>query len=466
MVRYLIALFCVATSLHAQSWQQEGALKRWTGKAITQPVLGCATGEGNPVVDVGSAIAEVNLTSGALSEHSRGNDAATFFLPRAPKVFASVAHKNTEGAGVTLTFTNSWEGGSLGSVDAAVNVEALQLDVTDTWVADDGREGCAVFAPSSSTPDSLKEYVIIFFRNGETTFIHRVKPKVDVDIYVQPNTEDGLVAYLRGNGISFPPSTEEVFTNGNYLRYDASGRMTRLNLPTRGPGSGKGRFIIWSSVKWDRLLMTDEFASGALLVKASNGIIVDSITSSVVAPGETVKILSASGNINDRWMATHAKVGSKNVLILWAMPDTKEVTSVEFSANDAAKKQMPLSPWTIVIPFLSSADGTNTLFSWNPQDVVSVDEESARNSVTVYPLPATDHVTIVTTIPDGDVTYALISNSGERIATGTSTIVGGTLDISTSTLPSGFYTVELTSTPAHQHTSTPAHQTTSILITR
>jgi hypothetical protein len=148
------------------------------------------------------------------------------------------------------------------------------------------------------------------------------------------------------------------------------------------------------------------------------------------------------------------------------MPETKEVTSVEFSANDAAKKQMPLSPWTIVIPFLSSADGTNTLFSWNPQDVVSVDEESARNSVTAYPLPATDQVTIVTTIPDGDVAYTIISNSGERLATGTSTIAGGTLDINTNALPSGLYTVELSSYLADQPTSSLMYQHTSILITR
>ena len=464
MVRFLVAFICLATALQAQSWQQEGSLKRWSGKSITSPLLGCVAGEGDPIVDVGSAIAAVNLTSGALSEHARGSEATWIFLPRAPKVFASVTHKNTEGPGVTLTFANSWEGGSLGSVDAAVNVEALQLDVADTWVADDGREGCAVFAPSSSTPDSLKEYVIIFFRNGEPTFIHRVKPKVDVDIYVQPNTDDGLVAYLRGNGISFPPSTEEVFTNGNYLRYDASGRMTRLNLPTRGPGSGKGRFIIWSSVKWDRLLMTDEFASGALLVKASNGIIVDSITSSVVAPGESVKILSASGNINDRWMATHTKVGTKNVLILWAMPETKEVTSVEFAANDVAKKQMPLSPWTIVIPFLSSADGDNTLFSWNPQDVVSVDEEPININCRAYPLPATDQVTITSPQTEGTTSYRVISAVGNVVMEGTAQIVNGTFELSTSTLGIGWYMV--TSTPAHQHTSIPAHQHTSILITR
>lgn len=451
MMRVILLFFCATTIMSAQSWQQEGALKRWTGgAAISSSAIGCVAGEGNPIVDFGSKIGEVNLTSGGVTEHSRGDQSSLIFLPRSPKVFLNVTHDANR---VTLAYTNSTSGVALGSVSADVDASALQIDQADTWISDDGIEGCAVFAPSSSTPEEKKEYVVIVFRGGEVTFMQRIKPKVDVDIYVQPNTDDGLVYYVRGNGMSFPPSTEEVFTNGSYLRYDASGRRTRLDLPTRGPGSGKGRFIIWSSTKWDRLLMTDEFASGALLVKASNGIVVDSITSSAVAPGEQLRILSASGNINDRWMATHARVGSKNVMILWAMPETKEVTSVEFAANDAATKQMPLSPWTIVIPFLSSQNATHTLFSWNPQDVVSVDEDVVKGASSVYPLPATDHVTVTTTLNDGEVSYAITSSTGERIATGTAVITNGTFNINTSSLPSGLYTVDYSSTLAHQHSS-------------
>lgn len=465
MMRVILTLLIASSVLHAQSWQQEGALKRWTGGgSITTSAIGCVAGEGNPIVDFGAAIGEVNLTSGAVTQHPRTGEQPWIFLPRCPKVFANVTHAGGDAPSVTIAFANSTTGASIGSISATgVDASTLTLDVADTWISDDGIEGCVVFAPSSSTPEEKKEYVVIVFRAGEVTFLQRIKPKVDVDIYVQPNTDDGLVYFLRGNGMSFPPSTEEVFTNGSYLRYDASGRRTRLDLPTRGPGSGKGRTIIWSSVKWDRLLITDEFASGALLVKASNGIIVDSITSSQVAPGENVRILSASGNINDRWMATHTKVGSKNVLILWAMPETKEVTSVEFAANDAATKQMPMSPWTIVIPFLSSQNNTHTLFSWNPQDVVSVDEDLMKGASTVYPLPATDHVTITTTQPDGEVSYEITSSTGTRVASGTADVVNGTLLINTSTLPSGRYSIQVTSTLV---TSTLAHQHTSILITR
>ena len=266
----------------------------------------------------------------------------------------------SDGATATTVFIRDiWKNIARAEIEIPVRTVDLMLDATDTWVAEDGSEGVIVFSPGPNTPEGAEEYVFAFYKGSEVTFTQRVKPKVDVDIYVRP-TDDGPIVYLRGNGISFPPSDEEIFTNASYLMYSSDGSIEQLRLDQRGPGSGKGRQIIWHSNKWDRLVLIDEFASGAMLVKASNGIFVDSITGSQVNPGSTVKILSASGNNRDTWMATHADVGGKKALILWAMPDVREVTSVSFGSSDNSTKQMPLSDWDIIIPYISSNGNSHT----------------------------------------------------------------------------------------------------------
>ena len=182
--------------------------------------------------------------------------------------------------------------------------------------------------------------------------------------------------------------------------------------------------------------MTDGFASGALLVKASNGIVVDSIVSVSIDPGD-VKILSASGNNGDRWMTTHTKVGDKNALILWAMPETVEVSTILFDASDNATKQMPLAPWFIIVPFISSNGDSHTLYSWDPQDVVSVDEESEASASPIYPNPANNVANIPMNDREGALNYVILDVAGSVVMRG-STVDG---EINVSPLPSGSYII-------------------------
>ena len=343
----------------------------------------------------------------------------------------------SDGATATTVFIRDiWKNIARAEIEIPVRTVDLMLDATDTWVAEDGSEGVIVFSPGPNTPEGAEEYVFAFYKGSEVTFTQRVKPKVDVDIYVRP-TDDGPIVYLRGNGISFPPSDEEIFTNASYLMYSSDGSIEQLRLDQRGPGSGKGRQIIWHSNKWDRLVLIDEFASGAMLVKASNGIFVDSITGSQVNPGSTVKILSASGNNRDTWMATHADVGGKKALILWAMPDVREVTSVSFGSSDNSTKQMPLSDWDIIIPYISSNGNSHTLYYWDPADVVSVDEQRATSDQQrLYPNPATNVVNVPLPGGQGALDYVVVDGMGNFVQRGSTT---GTIDVSP--LPTGAYTI-------------------------
>ena len=413
----------------------EGALRRWSGASINSQYSGCLPTPGNPIISSDGALLEVDLQEGNTTSKSFPEGEWTF-VPRQPKVVAQVTRSSEGGGSTSVSFYDVWVGSNIASVTLDVNTEALQFDVTDTWVAPDGSEGAVVFSPTDNTPEESEEYVVAFFTGSQVTYTLRVKPKVDVDIYIRPDTDDGVLCYLRGNGISFPPSTEEVFTNASYLVYQSDGSVDQLALPIRGPGSGRGRHVIWHSNKWDRLLLTDGFASGALLVKASNGIVVDSITSVSIDPGD-VKILSASGNNNDRWMTTHTKVGNKNALILWAMPETVEVSSILFNEGDNAVKQMPLAPWFIIVPFISSSGNSHTLFSWDPQDVVSVQEDDLFDRLSMYPNPATTTVSIDMSNGEGALEYVIVDVNGSVAQRGTT--ADGTIDISP--LPTGSYTV-------------------------
>lgn len=433
----ILILLIAATGVSAQSWDREGSVKRWSGGgSITSPYLGCATIFGDPTIQAGKSLAEVSLEAGTTETRSFPDEDNWHFLPRQPRTGARVLSGEGGAQSTTVYIRDIWKNVARTQIEIPARTVDLMLDVTDTWVAEDGSEGVIVFAPGPNTPEGSEEYVFAFYNGTEVTFTQRVKPKVDVDIYVRP-TDDGPVVYLRGNGISFPPSEEEVFTNASYLMYSPDGSIEQLRLDQRGPGSGKGRQIIWHSNKWDRLVLIDEFASGAMLVKASNGIFVDSITGSQVNPGTTVKILSASGNNRDTWMATHADVGGTKALILWAMPDVREVTSVKFSGSDNATKQMPLSDWDIIIPYISSNGGSHSLYYWDPADVVSVSENGDRVSDTgVYPNPATDVVNVTLPVGQGALDYTIVNSLGNFVQRGSTT---GTIDVSP--LPIGAYTI-------------------------
>ena len=437
MKQVILILLIAATGLTAQTWEQEGSVKRWSGGgSITSPYLGCATIFGDPTIQTGKSLAEVSLETGSAESNAFPDEDNWYFLPRQPRTGARVLSGEGGAQTTTVYIRDIWKNIARTEIEIPARTVDLMLDVTDTWVAEDGSEGVIVFAPGPNTPEGSEEYVFAFYNGSEVTFTQRVKPKVDVDIYVRP-TDDGPIVYLRGNGISFPPSDEEIFTNASYLMYSSDGSIEQLRLDQRGPGSGKGRQIIWHSNKWDRLVLIDEFASGAMLVKASNGIFVDSITGSQVNPGSTVKILSASGNNRDTWMATHADVGGKKALILWAMPDVREVTSVVFGTGDNATKQMPLSDWDIIIPYISSNGSSHTLYYGDPADVVSVDEQRAETrEQRVYPNPATNVVNV--TLPDGQgaLDYVVVDGMGSVVQRGATT---GAIDVSP--LPTGAYTI-------------------------
>ncbi len=389
-----------------------------------------------------NAIAEIDLVTGTSTVHSKPAEGTWTYVPRNSKMMVKVDASDGEAATTTLSFYDTWLATTVATVTANVNTSKLAVDVLDTWIADDGSIGAAVFAPTPSTPSESLEYVIVVFDKNVVRDIRRVKPKVDVDIYVRPHPDEGVLVYIRGNGISFPPSTEEVFTNASYIVYGPDGALKQLSLPERGPGSGKGRRIIWHSNKWDRLLFADEYASGGLLVKASNGIPVDTIDQSSLDPTKPLRFLTACGNNNDRWMVTHAKVGEKNALILWAMPETVETETLEFETSDPALKQMPLSQWSILIPFLSVSTSGNALYAWDPQDVVSVHEAPSTRAA-VSPLPSSDRVRIALDGWNGSVQYAMVDAVGTEVERGFGIADFGSLDVHVSHLPSGVYLVTI-----------------------
>ncbi len=442
---FLVTLIYVLSGLGVSAqneWSVENGLRRWRGAEIVSPHLGCYPTGGNPTVELASGVAEIDLISGAQSQKSKPGSGVWTYMPRNPRLMISVSH--TEGAipQTSVLIFDTYEGAELMSFTADVNTTELAVDVADTWVSDDGSTGAVVFAPVGTTPSDKIEYVIITVKDKQPQWIRRVKPKIDVDIYVRPVPEQGVLIYLRGNGMSFPPQTEEVFTNASYIVYSSDGSYSQLNVPERGPGSGRGRKIIWHSNRWDRLLFTDEFAPGALLIKASNGVPVDTVENSLLDPSKPLRILSASGNNTDRWLVTHAKAGDKNGLILWAMPDGKDVATYEFSSSDPAVKQMPLSPWSVIVPFLSVSVSGNILFAWDPQDVVSVHEDQIGASL-LSPLPAINAATLLLPKWQCDAEVTITNLQGLCVHRIQTIADGSSVSFGLENLPAGLYLVRV-----------------------
>ena len=209
-------------SVLAQGWVREGALRRWNGSDITSKYSGCLPTPGNPIVQASSSLVEVDLQEGTTVAKSMP-EGTWRHVARQPRLMAQV-NRSSEGEGSTsIAFYDLWAEATVANVTLDISTQDIALDITDTWVAADGSEGCVVFSPTASTPEDSELYVIAFFTGTEVTFSLSVKPKVDVDIYVRPDTQKGILCYLRGNGISFPPSEEEVFTNASYLVYEPDG---------------------------------------------------------------------------------------------------------------------------------------------------------------------------------------------------------------------------------------------------
>lgn len=428
-------------SLLAQNtWVQDGPFKRFEGEsAITSKYLGSSEAEGYPIVEQQSSITQIDLITGAVTPRDKPAQGSWVHLPRAPTMLVSAV--SSDGA-TAVSFNDVWLGQITRQIQINQTTDGLEVDPTDTWIASDQSVGAIVFAPTPFTPDDQASYLIVVFKQEQVTFTLRVKAQNDIDIYVRPDLEYGVLVYLRGNGLTFPPSIEEVFTNGGYLRYEPDGRRTTMGLPTRGPGGGKGRKIIWHSNKADRLLMTDENASGALLIKASNGIVVDSIISSKLFPGKRIKILSASGNQNETWMATHAQVDDQSAIVLWSMPLVVEGSAEFFTQGDQATKQMPLSPWDIIIPFISSTPTSNVLYSWDRKDLVSVEEQTYTTQM-VSPLPASEFIRIAVTGLNATVQYRVISADGAVNANGSALAFDGECRINVSDLACGVYSIAI-----------------------
>ncbi|NQW31025.1 MAG: T9SS type A sorting domain-containing protein [Ignavibacteria bacterium] len=384
----------VATINTSAQWVKEGQFRRYnTNAGITTPFLAAIPAGGNAVFRGTSSIFDVHLTTGTKVEHKLPAGGDWQFLPRSPYIAMMTT---AEGENTIIALHNVWTNESLGSVTAALDTKGMFVQFSNTWVADDGLMGCVLFGPAPGAPAAGADFQLMFFKDGIMTGQQRIKNKSDIDIYVMPHPDYEMLAFVRGNGITlYPNTTEEVFTYGSYLGYRPDGSYERLSLPTRGPGSGAGRRIVWSSSKWDRLLIADEAANGAILIKASNGIVVDSITSSKVDPGKPLTFLSASGSSDSRWMISHSKVGDKHALILWAMPETVEATSEVLDASDDSRKILPTSEWKLIMPFLKEKNGEFTLFAWDPEDIVSVNEKANVIAMTgAHPQPSYSHVTL------------------------------------------------------------------------
>lgn len=438
-----LVLCCVEATFAQDGWTTEGGFRRWRGLQIITSQFGCDPVLGNPIIEAEGGLAEINLVTGASSIKNKPTDGPWMYIPRNPKMMLRVDHEMGKGALTTLRFFNVWEGGEIGTVTFDANTTALSPDVADCWVADDASVGAVVFAPTAQTPTDSVEYVIVLFDKTGARLVQHIVPKVDLDIYIRPEPEAGVLAYIRGNGLRISGYTDEVFTNASYIYFDLNGALKQLNLPERGPGSGKGRRAIWHSNKWDRMVFSDEYASGMLIVKASNGIPIDTAEHLASAPDVPLRILGASGNNNDRWMVTHAKAGNINALVLWAVPDLKEVDLKQFEASDPATKQLPLSPWSVVIPFLSVSQSGNALYAWDAQDVLSVRETTNINRATASPLPASERLQISVRQLTGNVEYQVFDGMGVQAAGGSGTVVNGVINVDVRSITPGSYTVVL-----------------------
>lgn len=436
------------------SWTVEGGLRRWRGEEIKSQQLGCSSISGNPVTSETNRLQEVDLATGNISSRAVPDDGMWTYIPRNPNMLVWAARDSAKPDQTTLRFYNATEGGMVGSVEVDVNTTTLDVDVTDTWVADDASIGAVVFAPTSSTPADSAAYLVVVFDKDGVKWIKRIKPKVDVDIYVRPEPDEGVLVYVRGNGLQITGYAEEVFTNASYFYFNPDGQLKQLSLPERGPGSGKGRRILWHSNKWDRLVFTDEYASGLFIIKASNGIPIDTVEHLSMAPSAPLRIISASGNSNDRWMITHAKTADKNALVLWAMPDLKEVTTHSFETTDPALKQLPLSAWSVIFPFLSVSQSGNALYAWDPQDILDVPESEYHQRVVASPLPASQTVNVP--VPSADVVlrFAVYSSTGQHVLGGKGIANNGQLAINVGELPAGSYTVIVQSAHLAHSTNT------------
>ncbi len=436
------------------SWTVEGGLRRWRGEEIKGQQLGCSSIGGNPVTSETNRLQEVDLATGNVSSRAVPDDGMWTYIPRNPNMLVWAARDSAKPDQTTLRFYNATEGGMVGSVEVDVNTTTLAVDVTDTWVADDASIGAVVFAPTPATPSDSAAYLVIVFDKDGVKWTKNIKPKVDVDIYVRPEPEEGVLVYVRGNGLQITGYAEEVFTNASYIYFNPNGQLKQLSLPERGPGSGKGRRILWHSNKWDRLVFTDEYASGLFIIKASNGIPIDTVEHLSIAATAPLRIISASGNSTDRWMITHAKTADKNALVLWAMPDLKEVTTHLFETSDPALKQLPLSPWSVIFPFLSVSQSGNALYAWDPQDILDVAEDVQHERVVASPLPASQTVRIAVPSTDALLRYAVYSSIGLKMLGGEGLANNGELTINVGELPAGLYTVTVQSLQDTGHPNT------------
>jgi|GEM_PF-3004161 len=426
-------------------WHRDGSLWQYEDLNIVSNTIGAdETMNGSPVITVGRSLQRVDISAGNTESYDFPPEGNWIQLPRSPYFVLQVVHKREGDPSATFTFFNVKTSAMMDPITISASASTLEVDQNNTWISQTGSAGAVVLKPAAGIPVTESEYLVLLFKSDGSTQVRRIKPKVDIDIYVRDVNEEPFV-YIRGNGLSFPPETEEVFTNGGYLIYDVNGDTRQLSLPTRGPGSGKGRHILWHSNKWDRLLIADEAASGCMLVKASNGLPTDTVEHSSQNPSAILKLLSASGNKSENWVVSYATIDSKPILLLWAMPALKEVTSYDLSQKDGAIPTLPCSKWNTVVPFIVTQANKHALYKWDPQDIVSVNEsrmdESAK--VNAYPAPARDVVTLSSATLRGQVAFTITSISGEVMQTGTSVVDNGVMSINTGMLPAGVYAILL-----------------------
>lgn len=443
-LRFLVAFVFVVGAISGQAqWEKQGKFRMYnTNAGIKSAFLAAIPAGGNAVFKGDASIYDVHLVTGTKVEHKFPEGEGWQFLPRSPYV----ALKAETGSNTTLTLHDMWGNAALGTLTAKLETTGMFVQLNNTWVADDGLMGCVVFGPPEGASNEGAEFLIVFFKDGLVTGSQRIKNKADIDIYVMPHPDYDMLAFVRGNGLTvYPNETEEVFTYGSYLAYRPNGSFERLSVPVRGPGSGKGRRIVWSSSKWDRLLLSDDAASGAILIKASNGIVVDSITSSKVDPGKPLTFLSASGSSDSRWMVSHTKVGDKFAMILWAMPETVEATSEVLAAADDSRKILPSSDWKLILPFLKEKNGEYTLFAWDPEDIVSVQEKRTLLQLHgAFPQPSSTNVTFTGLSSTPEILSAKVyDGKGLCVSVQNVRVAEGTVTLNTSELVMGVYNVVL-----------------------
>ena len=459
----MLGCVLVCEGISQDGWTKEGGLRRWRGAEIVNPQYGCSSVSGNPIVEFQDAIAEVDLVSGSTTNRTKPKDGQWEYIPRNPNLVIQVERDSAAGT-TTMHLYNIVEGGLVRDLVAEASTLMLEPDPADSWCADDGSIGAIVFAPTSATPSDSLHYVVVMFDKTGSTLVKKIKPKVDVDIYTRPDPDEaGVLVYVRGNGLQISGYQDEVFTNASYLYFTLDGAVKQLSLPERRPGSGKGRKIIWHSNKYDRLVFSDEYASGVLLVKASNGIPIDTVEHLSFEASSPLRIISASGNKTDKWMVTHAKTGDKNALVLWAMPELREVTSVMLETSDPAIKQMPLSPWSVVIPILSVSQSGKALYAWDAQDVLSVNEHQSSVRATSSPLPTSHYVSIPCEELSA-VDYRVVNSVGQEVLRGNGIASSGALTIDVHQLKNGTYTIVLNDASVQNATSTMLPVVTSSIV--